>query len=125
MGPHSGRRGAYRFYHGLVGLKSHCKLCLLVRHDPDGVTRRYAHIGTGELQSHDLTVLYRRELADRCARDHIPLCIRCSTISLHILRRRAMSRWPSRPLILPPTLWNKSKKETEHARNGRPSEDRR
>src|SRR5246127_3809619 len=34
-------------YHGLVGLKSHCKLCLLVRHDPDGVTRRYVHIGTG------------------------------------------------------------------------------
>ncbi|HEU5415928.1 MAG TPA: polyphosphate kinase 1 [Candidatus Angelobacter sp.] len=34
-------------YHGLVGLKTHCKLSLLVRHDPDGVTRRYAHIGTG------------------------------------------------------------------------------
>lgn len=34
-------------YHGLVGLKTHCKLCLLVRHDPDGVTRRYVHIGTG------------------------------------------------------------------------------
>ncbi|HET9366299.1 MAG TPA: polyphosphate kinase 1 [Candidatus Angelobacter sp.] len=34
-------------YHGLVSLKTHCKLCLLVRHDPDGVTRRYAHIGTG------------------------------------------------------------------------------
>jgi polyphosphate kinase len=34
-------------YHGLVGLKTHCKLCLLVRHDDDGVTRRYAHIGTG------------------------------------------------------------------------------
>jgi polyphosphate kinase len=34
-------------FHGLVGLKTHCKLCLLVRHDPDGVTRRYAHLGTG------------------------------------------------------------------------------
>ncbi|HZD93633.1 MAG TPA: polyphosphate kinase 1, partial [Candidatus Sulfotelmatobacter sp.] len=34
-------------YHGLVSLKTHCKLCLLLRHDPDGVTRRYAHIGTG------------------------------------------------------------------------------
>ena len=34
-------------YHGLVGLKTHCKLCLLVRHDPDGKTRRYVHIGTG------------------------------------------------------------------------------
>jgi polyphosphate kinase len=34
-------------FHGLVGLKTHCKLCLLVRKDPDGVTRRYAHLGTG------------------------------------------------------------------------------
>jgi len=34
-------------YHGVVGLKTHCKLALLVRHDPDGVTRRYVHIGTG------------------------------------------------------------------------------
>ncbi len=34
-------------FYGLVGLKTHCKLSLLVRHDPDGVTRRYAHLGTG------------------------------------------------------------------------------
>ncbi len=34
-------------FHGLVGLKTHAKLSLLVRRDPDGVTRRYAHIGTG------------------------------------------------------------------------------
>ncbi len=34
-------------FHGLVGLKTHCKLCLLVRHDPDGVTRQYAHLATG------------------------------------------------------------------------------
>src|SRR3982075_145999 len=34
-------------FHGLVGLKTHCKLSLLVRHDPDGIMRRYAHLGTG------------------------------------------------------------------------------
>jgi len=34
-------------FHGLVGLKTHCKLSLLVRRDPDGVTRRYCHLGTG------------------------------------------------------------------------------
>jgi polyphosphate kinase len=34
-------------FHGLVGLKTHSKLSLLVRHDPDGVTRSYCHIGTG------------------------------------------------------------------------------
>src|SRR5438477_652917 len=32
-------------FHGLVGLKTHCKLSLLVRRDPDGVPRSYAHIG--------------------------------------------------------------------------------
>ena len=34
-------------FHGLVGLKTHCKLSLLVRRDPDGMARRYAHLGTG------------------------------------------------------------------------------
>ena len=34
-------------FHGLVGLKTHCKLSLLVRRDPDGMTRSYCHIGTG------------------------------------------------------------------------------
>ncbi len=34
-------------YYGLVGLKTHCKLALMVRRDPDGKTRRYAHLGTG------------------------------------------------------------------------------
>jgi polyphosphate kinase len=34
-------------YHGIFGLKTHCKLALLVRRDPDGIVRRYAHLGTG------------------------------------------------------------------------------
>jgi polyphosphate kinase len=34
-------------FHGLFGLKTHCKLALLVRRDPDGVVRSYAHLGTG------------------------------------------------------------------------------
>src|SRR5581483_9880063 len=34
-------------FHGLVGLKTHCKLSLMVRKDEDGATRRYAHLGTG------------------------------------------------------------------------------
>jgi polyphosphate kinase len=32
--------------YGLVGLKTHCKLLLVVRREEDGI-RRYAHIGTG------------------------------------------------------------------------------
>ena len=34
-------------FHGIFGLKTHCKLSLLVRRDPDGHVRRYAHLGTG------------------------------------------------------------------------------
>ena len=32
--------------YGIVGLKTHCKLSLVVRQEPDGL-RRYCHIGTG------------------------------------------------------------------------------
>ena len=34
-------------FHGLVGLKTHAKLAMIVRQDPDGKIRRYAHLGTG------------------------------------------------------------------------------
>ncbi len=34
-------------FYGIVGLKTHCKLAMLVRRDEDGVTRRYCHLGTG------------------------------------------------------------------------------
>lgn len=34
-------------FHGLVGLKTHCKLALLARQDIDGEIRQYAHLGTG------------------------------------------------------------------------------
>ena len=34
-------------FHGLVGLKTHCKLALLTRKEPDGAIRRYAHLGSG------------------------------------------------------------------------------
>ncbi len=32
--------------YGLVGLKTHCKLAMVVRDEPDGI-RRYTHLGTG------------------------------------------------------------------------------
>ena len=39
------RHGVHVVY-GMIGLKTHCKLILVVRDEPDGL-RRYAHIGTG------------------------------------------------------------------------------
>jgi polyphosphate kinase len=34
-------------FYGLTNLKTHAKLALIVRQDPDGKIRRYAHLGTG------------------------------------------------------------------------------
>jgi polyphosphate kinase len=39
------RVGAHVVY-GLVGFKTHCNACLVVREDPDGI-RRYCHLATG------------------------------------------------------------------------------
>ena len=38
--------------YGLVGLKTHCKLSMVVRDEPDGI-RRYTHIGTGNYNPQD------------------------------------------------------------------------
>ena len=54
-------------FHGLVGLKTHAKLALVVRQDPDGKIRRYAHLGTGNYNPStakyytDLSLLTRDE----------------------------------------------------------------
>ncbi|HET9741624.1 MAG TPA: polyphosphate kinase 1 [Terriglobales bacterium] len=56
-------------FHGLVGLKTHCKLALLVRRDPDGVIRRYAHLGTGNYNS--VTARYYTDLSLLTANEEI------------------------------------------------------
>jgi polyphosphate kinase len=33
--------------YGFVGLKTHCKIAMIVREEPDGTLRRYCHLGTG------------------------------------------------------------------------------
>jgi len=46
--------GAHVVY-GLVGYKTHCKVCLVVRQEPDGI-RRYCHLSTGNYNNRTSTV---------------------------------------------------------------------
>jgi len=39
------RAGVHVVY-GLIGLKTHAKVCVVIRHEPEGI-RRYIHLGTG------------------------------------------------------------------------------
>ena len=107
-------------FHGLVGLKTHCKLSLLVRRDPDGVTRRYCHIGTGNYNA-------------TTARIYTDLSLLTSdpeiTSSVHDVFSflTAYAENPSyEPLLVAPLdLAEKTlaliEREAEHARQGRPA----
>lgn len=107
-------------YHGLVGLKTHCKLTLLVRHDPDGVTRRYVHIGTGNYNP--LTSRFYTDVSLLTASPEI-------TSAVHAVFNylTAYSEAPSySPLAISPINMASStlemiRREADHAREGRPA----
>lgn len=107
-------------YHGLVGLKTHCKLCLLVRRDPDGVTRRYAHIGTGNYNP--TTSRFYTDISLLTASPDV-------TAAVHAVFNylTAYSEAPSYlPLLISPvdlasTVLELIQRETEHAKAGRPA----
>src|SRR5580700_987976 len=106
-------------FHGLVGLKTHCKLSLLVRRDPDGVPRSYAHIGTGNYNAStariytDLSLFTANPEITRAVHDVFSFLT-------------AYAENPSyEPLLVAPLdLAEKTialiDREAEHARQGRP-----
>ena len=55
---HLEKMGCHVIY-GLIGLKTHCKLALIVRREPDGI-RRYMHMGTGNYN--DVTAHFYTDL---------------------------------------------------------------
>ncbi len=56
------RAGAQVIY-GVRGFKTHAKLCLVVRREPNGI-RRYLHFGTGNYNEKNGPPLQRRGLHD-------------------------------------------------------------
>jgi len=107
-------------FHGLVGLKTHCKLAMMVRKDPDGETRLYAHLGTGNYNS--ITATYYTDLSLFTADPEI-------TSAVHGIFNflTAYAERPSYdPLLVAPInlaerTINLIAREADHARHGRPA----
>ncbi len=107
-------------FHGLVGLKTHCKLALLVRKDPEGVTRRYAHLGTGNYNP--TTANFYTDLSLLTADEEI------TTAVAEVFN--FLTAYSERPhyhplLVSPVDLRDRTQaliaREAEHARAGRPA----
>jgi polyphosphate kinase len=107
-------------FHGLVGLKTHCKLSLLVRHDSDGVTRRYAHLGTGNYNAN--TARIYTDLSLLTADPEITAAVHDVFSFL-----TAYAEHPNyEPLLVAPLdlaerCLGLIEREAEHAHHGRPS----
>ena len=107
-------------FHGIVGLKTHCKLAMLIRHDPDGVTRRYVHLGTGNYNPN--TARFYTDISLLTADPEI-------TASVHSVFNYLTAHSESddyAPLLVAPLTLAESTirmihREREHATAGRPA----
>ena len=105
---------------GILGLKTHCKLALMVRRDPDGVVRRYAHLGTGNYNS--VTARLYTDISLLTARPEITSAVQ-SVFRYLTAESEDESYAPLlvAPLTLAQALLELIGRETEHAKAGRPS----
>ncbi|MHB1022178.1 MAG: polyphosphate kinase 1 [Acidobacteriaceae bacterium] len=107
-------------FHGIVGLKAHCKLALLVRRDPDGVTRRYAHLGTGNYNP--VTARFYTDISLLTADPKITAGVHAV---FNYLTAQAESDEYKSLLVAPLTMEKEFlrliRRETEHAKAGRPA----
>ena len=110
-------------FHGLFGLKTHCKLALLIRRDDDGVMRRYAHLGTGNYNP--VTSRFYTDLSLLTSQPEI-------TESVQRVFRYLTADWevdPAayRPLLVAPITLAKDtlsliEREAKNARAGKPAQ---
>ena len=107
-------------FHGLVGLKTHCKLTLIVRKDSDGAMRRYAHLGTGNYNP--ATAAFYTDLSLLTANPEMTFAVRNVFNYL-----TAYSEQPNyNPLLVAPVdlaerVANLIAREADHARAGKPA----
>jgi polyphosphate kinase len=107
-------------FHGVVGLKTHCKLAMLVRHDEDGVTRRYCHLGTGNYNP-DTARFYTDLSLLTC---DAKITERVHMVFNYLTAHAEIDDY--RPLLVAPLTMAESflgliRREQEHAQAGRPA----
>jgi polyphosphate kinase len=107
-------------FHGLVGLKTHAKLAMIVRQDPDGKIRRYAHLGTGNYNPS--TARFYSDLSLFTSDASITSAVHDVFNFLTAYAEKAHYR----PLMVAPKDMAKScialiDREARHARRGRPA----
>ena len=93
--------GAHVVY-GLVGLKTHAKILLVVRQEADGI-RRYCHVGTGNYNPKTATT-YEDIGSCRPIPTSAPTSASCSTISPATASPGEYGRLIVAPVHLRPTL---------------------
>ncbi len=109
-------------FHGIFGLKTHCKLSLLVRRDPDGVVRRYAHLGTGNYNP--VTARFYTDISLLTARLEITHAVQA--VFNYLTAEPEAEPDAYRPLLVAPLtlaqdMLHLIAREAEHARRGRPA----
>jgi len=107
-------------FHGVVGLKTHCKLAMLVRRDEDGQTRRYCHLGTGNY-NHDTARFYTDLSLLTC---DAQITERVHMVFNYLTAHAEIDDY--RPLLVAPLTMAESflgliRREQEHAQAGRPA----
>ena len=107
-------------FHGIFGLKTHCKLALLVRRDPDGVVRRYAHLGTGNYNP--VTARFYTDISLMTSKPEMTAAVQKV---FNYLTAETESDSYSPLLVAPLTLADRLvvliDREAAHARAGRPA----
>jgi polyphosphate kinase len=107
-------------FHGVVGLKTHCKLAMLVRRDEDGQTRRYCHLGTGNYNPDtarfytDLSLL----TSDAQITERVHMVFNYLTAHAEIDDYRPLL---VAPLTMAESFLGLIRRESEHAEAGRPA----